>query len=128
MPKEFIIPAGQRSRVLWLYSSSIPGSPRFRAEALDGGAPSGTVEVARRRWFAWHRDHHPLHQRNVFEKGFSDGDYRIYVTPDQDCRITFETRHFRAEIFFRILAGVLILGVLSAITAFIFANPGGPSG
>jgi hypothetical protein len=71
---------------------------------------------------------HPLHRRNVFDKGFADADYRIYVTPDQDCEISFETRHFRAEIYFRLLAGLLILGLIAAMTAWIFVPPAGPGG
>ena len=128
MGRRLMLRAGARTRVLWLYSSSVPGQVRFQAQAVGGAPATGTVELARKRWFTWHRDTYPLQARNVFDKGFSDGDYRIHVTPDQDCEITFETRHFRAEIFFRILAGILILGVISAITAFVFAPPATPSG
>ena len=128
MPAEFIIPAGTRTRVLWVFSSSIPGAPRFRAEPLQGSELTGSVEVVRKRLLSTETDQHPLRPQNVFAKGFWDSDYKIFVTPDQDCRVTFETRHFRAEVYFKILAAVLILGVLSAITAFIFANPGGPGG
>ena len=127
MPKEFLIKAGETRRVLWVYSSSISGSPRFTAETLDGNEVSGTVEIARKRWFTWHRDMRDLQARNVFDKGISDGDYRIFVTPDHDTRIKFETRHFRAEIFFKIFAGIIILGLISASAAWIFADPGIPS-
>ncbi|MEM7056863.1 MAG: hypothetical protein AAF557_04695 [Pseudomonadota bacterium] len=127
MPKEFLIKAGEKKRVLWVFSSSIPGTPRFKAGAVDGGEVTGKVEVARRRWFEWQRENVDLHPRNVFEKGFSDADYRIYVTPDRDTRIIFETRHMRAELYFRILAAVLILGLISGVTAWIFADPATPS-
>ncbi|MEM9140546.1 MAG: hypothetical protein AAGB15_12025 [Pseudomonadota bacterium] len=124
MGKVFEIKAGQPTRVLWLYSSSVPGTARFRVEAMDGGpAPSGTVELARRRWFEWHRESHPLTARHVFDKGMMDTDYRITITPDRDCRVIFETWHFRAELFFRILAGVIITGVVAALSVMLFADP-----
>ena len=121
MGKVFDLKAGERARVLWIFSSSIPGMVRFHAKTETGEPPQGTIELAVRRWFAWDRKTFPLSATNRFDKGFSDADYRIYVTADTDCRIEFETRHFRAEIFFRILAGILILGVLSAAAAFLFA-------
>ncbi|MEM6661983.1 MAG: hypothetical protein AAF666_07375 [Pseudomonadota bacterium] len=123
MAKVFHLKAGEKRRVLWLFSSSIPGEVRFRAEAADGSMPQGTVELARRRWFEWQRSAHPLAARNVFDKGIADADYRIYVTPETDCRIEFDTRHFRAEIYFRVLAGVIGLGILGALGAFILAPP-----
>lgn len=128
MAKRFSVPAGQRTRILWIFSSSIPGTVRFTAETPAGGDPSGTVTLSRRRWLASDTTHHPLHRRNVFDKGFADADYRIYVTPDQDCEIAFETRHVRAEIYFRLLAGILILGLIAAMTAWIFAPPVTPGG
>ena len=70
MPKQFLITAGETKRVLWIYSSSIPGATRFTAEAVDGGEVSGKVEVARKRWFNWLRDTHDLLAKNTFDKGF----------------------------------------------------------
>lgn len=126
MGKTFDIKAGTRTRILWIFSSSIPGTVRFTAAPSADGPLTGVVELARRRWFDMHRTNHDLHARNVFEKGMADADYRIYVTPDQDCHISFATRHMRAEIYFRILAGVFIMGLLAAATALIFAPPAPP--
>lgn len=128
MGKVFNIPAGTRTRVLWLWSSSVPGQIRFNVEMADGGPIAGEVEIARQRWFTWYRDTLPLKARNSFDKSITEGDYRIHVTPERDCRVTFETRHFRAGIFFAILAAVLILGLISGMTAFLFAPPGTPAG
>jgi len=116
--------AGERKRVLWIMSSSIPGTVRFRAETDDGSPPGGTVELARRRWFSWYRSEHDLAARNVFEKGFSDADYRVYVTPVQDCRIVFETRHFQARHLVLAFAVVAMLGIAAAIGSILFANSG----
>ncbi len=128
MAKRFVLKAGERVCVLWVFSSSIPGTVRFNAGAPDGQEVTGTVELARRRWFSWIRTSHPLHARNVFDKGYTDTDYRIYVTPDRDCEITFETRHLRAEYYFRFLAAFLILGLIAAITAFVMTLPPPPAG
>ena len=122
MGKVFEIKAGQTKQVLWLLSSSIPGQIRFSAETSDGSEPSGTVELARRRWFDWQTETHPLHARNVFDKAMSDADYRLTVTPDNDARIVFETRHFRAEYIWKILVAVLALGVLSPLIVMLVAN------
>ena len=120
MGKTFSIRAGERQRVLWIYSSSISGQTRFTAEAADGGVLTGNVDLVRRRWFAFETQTFPLRHHNRFDKGFTDADYRIYVTPDQDCRITFETRHFRAEILFKLLAGLVCLGLLSGLVPLLF--------
>ena len=36
MGKIFDLEAGERTRVLWIFSSSIPGQTRFRVETPDG--------------------------------------------------------------------------------------------
>ncbi|MEL7154239.1 MAG: hypothetical protein AAFN51_10715 [Pseudomonadota bacterium] len=110
----FSIRAGERCRVLWIFSSSIPGQTRFTAEPTDGGELTGTVELVRRRWFQFETETFPLQHQNSFDKGFADADYRIYVTPDQDCRIMFETRHFRAGTLFGLLIGLMIFGIVAA--------------
>ncbi|MEM0987702.1 MAG: hypothetical protein AAGK00_02390 [Pseudomonadota bacterium] len=120
-PKSFHIPASQRTKILWLYSSSVPGEVRFTATPTDPTASlNGTVELHRKRWFTWHRDDYPLSARMTLPKGMSDGDYRVYVTPDQDTDIQFQTRHARAEIFFVILACVVGLGLVAGSRAFMF--------
>lgn len=122
MPKTLDLKAGEKRRILWLFSSSIPGQVRFRAEGADGAPPAGKVELAKRRWFDWTSEEFDLHPRNVFDKGVSDADYRLYVTPDSDTRITFETRHFRAEYLFRIIVALLVLGVLSPLVAMLIVR------
>ena len=123
MAKTFEIPAGEkRRRPLAASQARFPGQVRFRAEAVNGGALTGKVELARRRWFTWERDEFDLHARNVFDKGVTDSDYRIFVTPDQDARITFETRHFRAEYLWKIILGLLVLAVLSPLVAMLISK------
>ena len=114
MAKTLNIRAGERCRVLWIFSSSIPGQTRFSAEPIAGDALTGNVELVRRRWFNFETETFPLHAQNRFDKGFADADYRIYVTPDQDCRIEFETRHFRAETLFSLLIGLMVFGIVAA--------------
>ncbi|MEM7743005.1 MAG: hypothetical protein AAF409_04770 [Pseudomonadota bacterium] len=119
MPKLLHIAAGQRSRILWIFSSSIPGDVTFTATPTDGSALSGTVEVHHNSWMGGRQEQHPLTERMVLRKGFWDSDYRVFVTPDQDTEIKFDTRHAHAKTLFVILAIVLALGVISGTTAFL---------
>lgn len=124
MGRQVTVPAGTTQRILWIYSSSIPGQIRFRAEPINDDTLSGQVELRRRAWFSWKSEKHELAPRNIFEKGMADGDYRILVTPDQDTRITFETRHFRTEYLFYILGGMVALALLAGLTAVLLRSAG----
>lgn len=126
MPKEFTIKAGERTRVLWLFSDSIPARPRFRAESADGAPISGKIEITR-GMFGSTTDHQALSAQNVLTKGFWDSNYSVYVTPDQDVRVTFETRHFRGETLIWIIGAIFALGLLSAIAVWVLADPATPS-
>jgi len=109
--KTFLIKAGERKRVLWLFSSSVPGQPQFEATPTRGEEITGKVEVIR----SGGTETFPLSRQNSVEKGFWDANYKIYVTPDQDCEIEFQTRHFRAETLFIILALVVLFSGIAPI-------------
>ncbi len=126
MPKEFLVKAGETRQILWLFSSSIPGKVKFRAEPVDGSPPRGKVEINVKKMFSTVGRQQDLLDRNVLDKGFTESNYKVLVTPEVDTRIIFETRHFRAETFFVILAGIMILGLVSALTVFIFVDPVAP--
>ncbi|MEO1491893.1 MAG: hypothetical protein AAFV19_07045 [Pseudomonadota bacterium] len=126
MTRRIALKAGARTRVLRIFSSSIPGPVEFSTEAQ--GKISGTVEIDRWHWFAWKRETHPLAPDNRFRKAFGDADYIVHVTPDTDCDIVFRTRHVRAEIFAVILALILIIGLVAAITVWTTMPPGNPAG
>jgi len=114
--KKFRIKAGERKRVLWLFSSSVPGQPQFDATPIKGEDLSGKIEVVRSGGTYFF----PLSRHNICEKGFLDANYKIYVTPDQDCEIAFQTRHFRAETLFIILAlAVLFSGMVPVFIRLI---------
>ena len=88
----------------------MPQDVRFTAEPADAG---GEVEVISSRWlFRKQAVRHPLRGSNSFAKGFGDTNYEIYVTPEQDVTIAFETRHFSAKALYRVLGAVIALGVL----------------
>lgn len=113
MGKKFLIKAGERKRVLWLFSSSVPGQPQFSATPTKGEDLTGKVEVIR----SGGAEIFPLSSQNVCDKGFLDANYKIYVTPDQECEVEFQTRHFRAETLFVILALVILLSGIVPIFA-----------
>ncbi len=104
--------------MLWLFSSSMVGSVRFAANPAAGEELSGTVQLVRQRWFKSETLNFQLERQNTLEKGFGDWDYKVFVTPDQDCDIEFQSRHFRAEFLFRLLAVIFALGLVSALMVF----------
>ena len=117
------IPKGERRRVLHLVFDSIPQKVRFSASPAVGAGPvAGKVEVIGSRWL-FRRP--VLEAENVFRKGFRDGFYEIWVTPEQDTEITFTTSHFRFN-YLLIACGVVIaLAVASVVAmAIILAGSG----
>lgn len=124
MSRDVLIKAGERTRVLHMVSDSIPSKPRFRAEAVNGGPVSGKIDI-HRGLFGGSAEHHDLNERNVVTKGFWDANYSIYVTPDTDTKITFETRHFRASMLVWVLLIVVAMGLIAGLPAFLAATPSG---
>jgi hypothetical protein len=92
--KEIVVRAGERTRVLHRFSSSIPQTFHFDTEPITPGAVvSGTVEVHGSRWlFRKDPEIRPLLPSMSVSKGFWDTLFSVYVVPDQDVRITFRRR------------------------------------
>lgn len=122
MPKDFQIKAGERVRVLHMVSDSIPATPRFRANTVDGNPATGKIEVIR-GLFGGNAETHNLAAENTVTKGFWDANYSVYVTPDKDTKITFETRHVRSSILVWVLIAVLAIGLVSGLAAVLSASP-----
>jgi hypothetical protein len=110
--RERVIPKGKRTRVLHMLFDSVPQSVRFTAApTIPGASLDGVVEVAGSTWlFRKKPVAHSLQASNELEKGFLDSRYAIYVTPEQDTVITFETKHFRARLLIITLLVVAALG------------------
>jgi hypothetical protein len=115
--KQIVARAGERTKILHIFSDSIPQKVRFVAKPLVAGEPvGGTVEVVRWHWFARAPiETFPLRTEQAFDKRFADIDYAIFVTPESDVRIAFQSRHFERTTLFVILGVVVILGVLGAL-------------
>lgn len=118
--------AGTRTRVLHILSDSLPQSVRFTAEPLKGaGEPTGLVEVERSRLFAGRRtEQHPLQARNTLQKGMFDVVYSVFVTPDEDTKIAFQSRHFRSRWLIWVLVLVLAAGIAAGSIAALSGRPG----
>lgn len=116
---EQIIPAGVRTRILWIFSSSVPGKTRFQAIGTDGAPVGGTVELIGGHWLQRRRIDTALLPQNSFDKNFTDSDYQIWVTPERETRITFQTRHFRAQYLAYIFVGMIGLSLISNLTIFL---------
>ena len=125
--REVAIRKGERVRVIHLLFDAIPQIVRFTAEPADGqGTAGGTVEVAGSKWlFSKPVVTRPLEARNAIEKGFWDTFYSIYVTPDRDVTIRFESRHFHIKYLLWALMVVVILAAISAIAVPLLSSPGG---
>ena len=119
--KQIVARAGERTKILHIFSDSIPQEVRFAASPLVAGEPlGGTVEVVRRHWIARApAETFPLRTEQAFKKRFADIDYAIFVTPESEVRIAFQSRHFERSTLFTILGVVAALGALGAIFALI---------
>ena len=118
--------AGTRTRILHILSDSVPQSVRFTAEPVAGaGEPTGLVEVERSRLFAGRRtEQHPLQPQNTFQKGMFDVVYSVFVTPDEDTEIVFQSRHVRSRWLIWVLVLVLIAGIAAGSIAALSGRPG----
>ncbi len=124
--RELVVAKGERQRVLHMLFDSIPQKVGFTAEPVaEGGSLSGTVEVQGSRWlFRKPPSPHALAAENVFDKSMWDSRYAIYVTPDEDVRIRFETRHVRAKLLFLALGGVVVAAVAAVAVMAILRSAG----
>ena len=115
--RTFDIRAGERRRILHLFSDSIPRQVRFSAAPADGAGPvGGEVEVAGSRWlFAKPPVRRPLALENVVAKGYWDTNFSIYVTPDRDMIVTLHGGHFTSRMLWWVLAAVVIVGAAAAL-------------
>ena len=59
----------------------------------------------------------PLRSEQAFSKRFADIDYAMFVTPESDVRIAFQSRHFERSALFAILGVVAVLGAFGALFA-----------
>lgn len=124
MGETFSIKAGERKRVYRLFSSSIPSTINFDANA-DAGEITGVVEVDRWHWFSWKRETVPLKRNNAIEKGFGDADFLIHITPDQDCEVVFQSKSVGGPFLIIVLAVILIVAIASVMIALTAPPSGG---
>ncbi|GAB5446224.1 hypothetical protein [Gymnodinialimonas sp.] len=116
--------AGERTKIFRLFSSSVPSTINFTAQA-EGADVSGTVEVARWHWFSWKHETLPLKAQNAIEKGFADADFVIHVTADQDCEVTFARKGAGKGFWLVIGLAVGIVVLAAAMVLFTAPPPGG---
>jgi len=124
--KNILTPGQERTRILHILSDSVPQTVRFEAEAVRGGGnPSGVVEVERSVFFFTHRkEEHPLQAENNLKKGMFDTSYAVFVTPDQDTKINFKTRHVTSRKLFWVLGIVLAAGLIAGLLPVILKGSG----
>jgi hypothetical protein len=90
-----------------------------------GGSPSGVVEVERSVFFfARRKEEHRLQSENSLKKGMFDTSYAVFVTPDQDTKIDFKTRHVTSRKLFWVLGIVLAVGLVAGLLPVILKGSG----
>jgi hypothetical protein len=115
--KDLVVKAGERTKILHIVSDSIPQDVTFTVSPVGGnGRPSGTAEIVRSPGFLRKRtERHPVQPAQTFRKGFADVDYALYLTPGEDVRVAFQSRHLERRTLFWILGAVAALAVLAAV-------------
>jgi hypothetical protein len=131
MAREVICPKDARTRILHILSDSIPQSVRFTAEPVGaepvgaepvGAEPAlaGLIEIERGGSVIGRKaEQAPLVARNEFRKSLFDSRYAVFVTPGQDTRIVFQSRHFTSRLLFIALGIVLVLGVIAGLGGLV---------
>ncbi len=119
--KQIVARAGERTKILHIFSDSIPQQVRFAATPLMAGEPvGGTVEVVRWHWFAKApAETFSPPQRTGLQQALRHIDYAVFVTPHSNVRIAFQSRHFERSRLFAILGVVVTLGVIGALFALV---------
>ncbi len=113
------IEAGERRRIIRVFSSSVATTYRFRAEPLEGTV-SGTVEVKGSNWiFPKPAVSQELAEDNTVEKGAWDTLFSVTVVPDGDVRVITEGRSMRSAGVLAAIVGVIV--VLAGIVILLGA-------
>jgi len=119
---EIHAPKGERTRVLYIWSSSMPGAIRFSAETQSGNPPGGLVETSIRRILPRKTTEYPLKAKNRLTKGVFDSSYQIFVTPDEDTTITVQSWHFQARHLIWAVGILIGLAVISTLVPFLLRS------
>ncbi len=120
--KSIDIKAGQRTRIIHMFSNSIPMTLDFRAEAVRKGQQvSGEVEVRGSNWlFPKPPVVQELGEENSVEKGMWDTFYSVYVTPRNDVRIETRTTG-GTQIWVFLIIALVLLAVVSSLFPMLFS-------
>lgn len=121
MPRDITCPKGKRTRILHILSDSIPQRVRFDAEP-PGSADEvdGLVEIERSGLLTGKKtERSPLQRQNRVYKRMFDARYAVFVEPEQDTRITLQSRHLTSRMLLIALGVVLMLGVAAGVSPFV---------
>ena len=90
--KDIEVRRGERRRIIHRFSSSLSQTFSFDVKPLVGSRPvSGTVEVKGSRWL-FRKEAVVLELKSpmTVHKGFWDTLFSVFITPDQDVKVTLE--------------------------------------
>ena len=77
------------------------------------------LETRIRRWFTARTTEYPLQAENTLQKGMFDASYQIYVTPNEDTTLRFQSRHLQAHHLKWAFVALIGLAALSALIPFV---------
>ncbi len=110
------VKAGHRTRIIHMFSNSIPMEMGFTAHSIKkGGKVSGKVEVKGSNWlFPKAAIKQDLGDENIVKKGMWDTFYAVYVTPEDDVRIETKTTG-GVQIWMLLIVAIVVLAVASSL-------------
>lgn len=116
--KEIDLKAGERVKVLSLFSDSVPRTIAFEVTTADGTAPDGTVEMESSMlpMMAKTRVTHPLKRENRLNKSWLQANVAVHVVSATDASLRFKSRQAAGKLLWIVVAAI---GVLAIAVAFI---------
>ena len=114
----FNISAGERTRIIWKLSNSIPTTYEFFAFSPSGNDElSGTIVIKGSNWlFPKPPVSQKLAQQNTVSKTMWDTFYSVYVTSDQDVQVTLGGEQINRSLLYI----ALVIGITATAASLAF--------
>ncbi len=116
--KTFEIKAGEKKRIIYQFSNSLPQTHKFTAEPTGPDSKlGGVIEVKGSNWlFPKDGVSFDLGDINAIDKGAWDTIYSVYVTPQTDTKITLTSSPVKGRWLY--IIGVLIIIAIASSMFF----------
>jgi len=114
--KTIDVKAGERKRIIFQFSNSLPQTHKFSAKPVDpDNKIAGIIEVKGSNWLFPKADvTFDLGDVNAIDKGAWDTFYSVYVTPKTDIKITMTSSPVK-NLWVYIIAVLIIAAIASSL-------------